>query len=373
MFFLPFLLGFALFQWSVMGPISITEDVIVRLSDQTQVGLEQVVDHLAMHRVVLVGEAHDNPAHHRIQLTLIEQLHARRPEMVVAMEMFPRHLQPQLDHWVAGEWSEERFLDEVEWYFTWGFDVNLYAPILRFAKEKRIPLLAMNIRRETVSQVRRKGLADLEPEVLDTLPPMCPAPLDYRLRLEEVFDSHPMMSKSGNFDYFVEAQGVWDGVMADSIKRWSDAHPQGLVVGLVGSGHVVMGHGIPYQLHSRGVKGVVTLLPWTGEDSWLEPQAADFAWGTPPTPDTPPPVQLGVTMDDTLADGAWVKSVVEDSLAAKADLRPKDHILQLNGQAITSRHALVRLVRGLTKGEELVLQIAREGLDKEVKIMIQKD
>ncbi|MBF0126164.1 MAG: ChaN family lipoprotein [Magnetococcales bacterium] len=368
MFLLPFMLGLALFQWSVMGPIAIAENEIVRLSDQTVITREAMIDRLASHRVVLVGETHDHPDHHRIQLAVIQGLHARGVEMAVSLEMFPDHLQPHLDRWVAGELSEAAFLDAVEWYFTWGFDINLYWPILRYAKEQRIPLLAMNLRRETVSAVRKRGLAGVEMEIRDALPPLCPAPLAYRLRLEEVFNAHPMMSHGGHFDHFVEAQGVWDGVMADRIKKWSDAHPQGLVVGLVGAGHVYMGHGIPHQLRGRGVTGVAILLPWSGEEAMLDRDAADFAWGTPPAPDTPPPTQLGITMDDQQKEGVRVQSVLDDSLAAKAGLRPRDRITRFNAHPLPTRHALVRLVRSLSPGEGVVLQVEREGKEEEIRI-----
>ncbi|MBF0428375.1 MAG: ChaN family lipoprotein [Magnetococcales bacterium] len=371
MIILPLLLSMILLQWSFMAMIPIDEDVILRLSDRAPVTVEQMADQLAMHRIVLVGESHDNPAHHAIQLNVIRQLQARALKLAVAMEMFPRHLQPQLDRWVAGELTEEAFLDAVEWYFTWGFDAELYLPILRYARDQKIPLLAMNIRRETVSAVRKKGLAGLEIETRDTLPPMCPAPLGHRIRLEEVFQSHPMMSATGNFDYFVEAHSVWDGVMADALKKWSDAHPGGLVVGLAGAGHIMMGYGIPHQLRQRGVEDWVTLLPWSVGDSWIDPQAADFAWGTPETKESSPPMQLGITMDDKRQDGVWVLTVVEDSLAAKGGIRAKDRVLRFNDREVTSRHALVRMVRGLPHHErEVRVVLERDGKEEEVLLAI---
>ncbi|MBF0295501.1 MAG: ChaN family lipoprotein [Magnetococcales bacterium] len=350
-----------------MGPLAIDENVLLRLSDQTAVTREELVQTLSRHRVVLIGEAHDNPAHHEVQLTLIRELRARRPAMVVAMEMFPGHLQPQLDRWVAGELEEEAFLDAVEWYFTWGFDAGLYLPILRYAREERIPLLAMNTRRDNVTQVRKKGLAGVEIELRDTLPPVCPATPAYRMMLEEVFNAHPMMSHSGKFDHFVEAQGVWDSVMADRIKRWSDAHPDDLVVGLAGNGHLLGGHGIVHQLRGRGVTDIVTLLPWSGAESRIDRDAGDFAWGTPATPEPPPPVQLGITMDDKEPAKVLVTMVMPDSLAERMGLRAGDRLLALNGQPLTSRHALARRVRGLSPGTELMLRVEREGREEELR------
>ncbi|MBF0271008.1 MAG: ChaN family lipoprotein [Magnetococcales bacterium] len=368
MIFLPLFLGLALLQWGVMGVIPIDINELMHLSDQSRLTEAQLIERLAAHRIVLIGESHDNPAHHGVQLRVIRALRARHPEMVVAMEMFPRTMQPELDRWVAGELSEEAFLDAVEWYFTWGFDFELYGPILRYARDERLPLLAMNLPREIVSRVRKTGLAALEPSIRDTLPSITPASTPYRIRLEEVFNSHPMMSKGGPFDSFVEAQTLWDGVMADSIQRWRAAHPHGVVVGLAGSGHLLMGHGIPHQLRARGVTDLVTLLPWTGSDSWIDPEAADYAWGTPEAPESPPPVRLGVILDEQRRDGAWVTGIQEESPAARAGLKSGDRLLRLNGREISTRHALVRLLQGVSQGSPVRLQREREGRTAEIEL-----
>ena len=57
----------------------------------------------AKRSVVLLGEMHDNPEHHRWQLQTLAALHAVRPDMVIGFEMFPRRVQKALDQWVAGE------------------------------------------------------------------------------------------------------------------------------------------------------------------------------------------------------------------------------------------------------------------------------
>ncbi|MBF0192659.1 MAG: ChaN family lipoprotein [Magnetococcales bacterium] len=368
MIFLPLLLGLALLQWGVMGVMPIDVDAILRLSDQSRLTEAQLIERLAAHRIVLIGESHDNPAHHGVQLQVIRALRARHPEMVVALEMFPGPMQSELDRWVAGERSEEAFLDAVEWYFTWGFDFELYAPILRYARDARLPLLAMNIPRERVSRVRKHGMAALEPAIRDALPPIAPATTPYRIRLEAVFNSHPMMSKGGPFDSFVEAQTLWDGVMADSIQRWSAAHPHGVVVGLAGSGHLLMGQGIPHQLRARGVTDLVTLLPWTGTDSWIDPEAADYAWGTPEAPDSLPPVRLGVILDEQRRDGAWVSGIQEESPAARAGLKSGDRLVRLNGREIPTRHALVRLLQEVSRGSSVRVQRERDGRAEEIEI-----
>ncbi|MBF0628475.1 MAG: ChaN family lipoprotein [Magnetococcales bacterium] len=368
MIFLPLFLGLALLQWGFMGTIPLEVNEILRLADRESLTETGLIDHLSGHRIVLIGEAHDNPAHHAVQLKVIQALHARQPDMALALEMFPRTMQPHLDRWVAGELEEAAFLDAVEWYFTWGFEAELYLPILRFARDQRIPVLAMNLPRATVSQVRKQGMSELATEIRDTLPPICPATLDYRMMLEEIFNGHPMISKSGKFDHFVESQTLWDGVMADTIRRWSNEHPKSVVVGLAGAGHLLMGYGIPHQLRSRGMEDLVTLLPWTSGDSWIDPLAADYAWGTSETPETPPPASLGVILDDQRPDGAWIKGTQEGSRAAKAELKAGDRIVRLNDQQVSSRHALVRLVHGVPHGATVRLRLERAGEAQEIEL-----
>ena len=58
-----------------------------------------LLDDMAQRDVVLLGEVHDEMDHHRWQLQTLAALHARRPDMVIGFEMFPRRVQPVLDRW----------------------------------------------------------------------------------------------------------------------------------------------------------------------------------------------------------------------------------------------------------------------------------
>jgi len=56
-------------------------------------------DDLAATRVVLLGEVHDNRAHHRWQHYMLSVLHSRNTNMIIGLEMLPRRVQPTLDAW----------------------------------------------------------------------------------------------------------------------------------------------------------------------------------------------------------------------------------------------------------------------------------
>ncbi|MBF0630082.1 MAG: ChaN family lipoprotein [Magnetococcales bacterium] len=343
-----------------MGGLNIEPGEIVWLAQGRRLEQGALMSELARHRIILVGETHDDPGHHEVQKAVLTAMLERGGEVALAMEMFPRHLQPVLDRWIAGGMTETEFLDAVTWYFTWGFDAELYLPLLRLARTHRIPLVAMNIDRTIVSQVRTRGLEQLEDAVKKELPTLAPAVPEYRERLQEVFDSHPMMSRAGNLEYFIDAQRLWDGVMARAIAQWVQRHPRGRIVALAGSGHLLMKHGIPHQLAAMGLeKETVTLLPWNGQEQPLPAMAADFAWGTPPPPSDIPLSRLGVALE-MVASALVITEVTPDSPAARAGLKVGDRPLRLDDAPLTSSHTLVRLLRSRERNPRPVLTFLRD-------------
>ena len=94
--------------------------------------------------MVLIGETHDRFDHHLIQLEIIRGLHAIDLRIAIGMEAFQQRFQRHLDDYVAGKLSEPELLRETEYYRHWGFDFRLYQPILSFAREHGLPLVALN-------------------------------------------------------------------------------------------------------------------------------------------------------------------------------------------------------------------------------------
>ncbi len=116
-----------------------------------------VLDRAAQDTVVLLGEIHDNPDHHRWQLQTMAALHARVGNVALGFEMFPRRVQPVLDRWVAGDYDEAGFLEAVGWNQVWGFDAELYMPLFHFARMNRLPMVALNVDRTLIAAVGEVG------------------------------------------------------------------------------------------------------------------------------------------------------------------------------------------------------------------------
>src|SRR5262249_22118231 len=97
--------------------------------------------------------------------------------------------------------------------------------------------------------------------------------------------------KEPAFERFVAAQQTWDRAMAESLANAKRKFPEATVVGILGSGHVADGHGVPHQLKDLGVAAITTLIPESVDTACkrVGTSYADAIFTLPPSDDTPPP------------------------------------------------------------------------------------
>ncbi|KAA0010931.1 PDZ domain-containing protein [Billgrantia pellis] len=322
---------------------------------------------LAEHNVVLLGEQHEVTDHHRWQLHVLAGLHARRPDMTIALEMLPREAQPALDAWVAGELDEAAFLEESDWFSAWGFDPELYLPILHFARLQRVPLVAINVTSELRGRLVEEGWTAIPEEERFGISPPAEPPSAYRARLAEIHAHHPSAHDEDSFDRFVAAQLVWDRAMAAGLAEAGEAGT--LVVGLIGQGHLQFGHGVPHQLDDLGVASHAVLLPWSSTGAACEPPPTDVARAVFGIAERAEPAstrpQLGILLVPDEA-GVTVQNVLEGSLAERTGLAAGDVILRAAGETVTQPADVIEHVRRQPPGTLLPLEIRRDGEVREV-------
>lgn len=230
---------------------------------------------LAQARFVLVGESHDDVWHHEVQRRVYEKLAAGDVPAALGMEMFQRDVQPVLDAYVAGEIDEAAMLEQTMWSIRWGMDPDFYSAIWRIAQAHGYPVVALNIERELVRDVGRKGVDGLTAEQQAQLPEMDLSNDAYRHHLRQIFAQHGMGDDEERLDKFFQAQVLWDEAMAASGFEFMIANPAvERIVMLAGSGHITRGWGIPSRLERRiEMRGeesagqVVTVLPVTIRDA----------------------------------------------------------------------------------------------------------
>jgi len=333
----------------------------------------EIIKTAAESDVVLLGEQHDAMDHHRWQLHTLAALHARRPDMAIGFEAFPRRVQPVLDRWVAGELDAAAFLTQAEWQKVWNLPPQLYLPLFEFARIHRIPMFAMNVDRELTRAVAAEGW-DAVPETRKEGVGRPAAPsVGYVEALFDIYRRHPLAEKDKTqaptrddpaFRRFLESQTTWDRAMAEAAAARLSGAAGGrrpLVVGIAGSGHLRNGFGIAHQLRDLGITRVTTLLPIDvpNDCAALVAGFADAVFALPAGRAAPPPKpRLGVQLTQKDKTVIIVK-VMKDSLAASMDLRDGDVILSIAGAPVAGLDAVISAVRAQPAGTWLPIELRR--------------
>jgi hypothetical protein len=275
--------------------------------------------------------------------------------MAIGMEAFQQPFQRHLDDYVAGKLSEQELLRETEYYQRWGYDFRLYEPILRYAQEQRLPLIALNLPAELTRKVGRQGIDGLNDEERAEIPDQIDrSDSAYEIRLEEIFDQHPQRDDQ-SFDHFLEVQLLWDEGMAQRAADYLESHPEEPMVILAGSGHLAYGSGIPRRLLRRvPLTSAIVLNDWGGE---LGPEIADFVL-FPQRRDLPAAGRIGALLDEDQA-GLEIVSCTSASPCEKAGFKAGDRIVSIDGEPVTSMTDLKLLMWDKSPGDKITLEIVR--------------
>jgi uncharacterized iron-regulated protein len=338
---------------------------------------DEVIARAIAARSVLLGETHDSFEHHRWQLQVLAALHARHPDLVIALEMFPRRVQPVLDRWVAGELDEAAFLRDANWRTYWNQDPELYLPIFHFARMNRVPLVALNVDRSFIRAVTERGLAAVPPAEREGVGVPAAAEPAYEDMLFAIWQEHLPAEATGQapdrsdprFQRFVESQLVWDRAMAEGIAAAAQRYPGAAVAALMGSGHVMNGWGVPRQMQALGLTKPLALLPFDREEDCADLVAgfADAVFGVaaPPTVPAPPRPRLGITLRPG-EDGVAIGEVTRGSIAEQAGLRAGDVIVSIAGVAPGSPIDVAAAVMRQAPGTWLPITVRRDGRSVEI-------
>ena len=109
--------------------------------------------------VIFVGEQHDDPNTHRLELAILEALARRNRPVILSLEMFERDVQEPLDHFLMGHTEEAEFLKTAR---PWPRYATDYKPLVDFAIARSWPVVASNIPRPMASEIAKSGLQVLQ-------------------------------------------------------------------------------------------------------------------------------------------------------------------------------------------------------------------
>lgn len=234
--------------------------VITRVKDKSPVALSQLMRDVEASDLVMIGEAHDNLKHHQMQIALIRSLTAKKIPFAIGLEMFQADSQQQLDDWTEGKITEQNFKEIFD--HNWSQDWKMYRDIFLYARDNRIPMVGLNIPKETVMKVSREGYDSLTPAEKKGLPQGTNCDLNnphtvfLKKSFKNVFDH---VTNGKVFTYFCEAQTIRNSGMAMNIARYMKKHPGRKIVGLAGVWHSVR-NAVPEQLEQNGIKLDCTVI-----------------------------------------------------------------------------------------------------------------
>ncbi len=334
--------------------------IVFKLRDKTTAvyvpkieDINSVISKVEDSKIVYVGETHDQLAHHINQLNILKGIYKKYKKVAVGMEMFQRPYQKYLDMYINGKIDEKTFLKKTHYFETWGFDYNLYKPILDFARKNKIRVIALNIDNKINRKVFRGGIDSLTPEEKEKLPEEIDfTNYTYKEYLKSIFNNHNRSNKM-NFEYFYQAQLIWDETMAETIDKFIKKNPDYKMVVFAGNGHVRYGYGIPDRVYRRNKINYKIVL----NDEEEKKNIGDFIL-YPQELKGEKSIKLGVLLKEK--DGkVIVEDVIKNSLAEKTGIKKGDVILKFNDFDIKSVEDLKIALFYQEKGKEGKVKVKR--------------
>lgn len=257
-------LGAALAGCAGWGPS--TERILELPSGRTidRAALLQALRHADL---VLLGEQHDNPHHHRRRGELLAEL---GPAAVVLAEHMPAPAQVG----AAGE-LESRLAAA-------GFDARawqwpLHRPLFAAVLDRGLPLRGANADIALVRRVSREGEAALPAPWRERLA-AAPLPADAQASLDrDLVDGHCGHLGAARLPAMRLAQRLRDASMAQAMLD-AGGRPAVLVAG---NGHVRMDHGVPQLLRAWRPAATVVAVGFAEEGAEPAGQPYTHLWITP--------------------------------------------------------------------------------------------
>src|SRR5262245_18896642 len=152
-------------------PVAIGEEHYrIYRGDGTPATMDELLAAMKAAEITFIGEVHNEPVAHYLEQQLLQR--TWEAGLALSLEMFERDVQYVLDEYLAGLITEPNLIASGRAWKNYASD---YRPLVEFAKEKRMPVIAANAPRRYVNRVGRLGAASLdqiEAEGRRFLPPL---------------------------------------------------------------------------------------------------------------------------------------------------------------------------------------------------------
>ena len=240
------------------------------------VTIDKIVTDMADADVLFFGEEHNDSAGHYLENKILRALHAQYADKVIlSMEMFEADGQLVLNEYLAGTIDEARFSRDVRLWSNY----KDYRPMIEYARQNKIPVIAANPPRRYVSLVTRRGMRSLDSLSKDAKKFLPPLPYDtltgrYREKFMDIMKGTPG-STSQNIYY---SQSLWDAGMAYSIYSYLKKNKHKKIFHCVGGFHTEEKLGTAAQLQMRNKKLTILNIASFSDASFNDPDWEKFSF-----------------------------------------------------------------------------------------------
>jgi len=182
--------------------------------DGKSVKFAKMMKEIAETDIVLFGESHNNSIIHWLELQVTKAMYEQSPNLVVSLEMLEADDQGIVNEYLAGNYDNKMFGDEAKLWSNYKTD---YKPLVEFAKENNLPVVASNIPRRYARMVYKKGVESLDSLSDEAKSYIAPLPFEIDLSLPgyknmiETMGSHAPKESVENM---ARAQASKDATMA---------------------------------------------------------------------------------------------------------------------------------------------------------------
>jgi uncharacterized iron-regulated protein len=216
----------------------------------------------------LLGETHDNAAHHELRARLIRQMARERRRMAVVFEQFDLGVDAELARAQAAGADAEALADAGK-LDRKGWRWPLHKPLVEAAIESRLPVRGGNLPREEARAVAR-GTREAD---LGAAPWNDAREQGMRRVLSE---GHCAPVPEPLLTGMVRAQRARDASLAYALLA---AGPKAILI--AGNGHVRRDHGVPIHLGDGALSvGFVEVRDGATEPAAYEAALYDYVWFT---------------------------------------------------------------------------------------------
>jgi len=268
---------------SPAAPVGYVPQRVYDARRATFTDFEMMTADLARADVVLIGEQHDDPNTHRLELAVLEALARRNVAVTLSLEMFERDVQGSVDTYMSGSSAEDEFLKQSR---PWPRYATDYRPLVEFARARRWPIVAANVPRRIAADVAKVGKPAVDSlnatdRSLAAADLQCPHDA-YFDRFAEQMGGHQSSGSSADTttERYYWAQCIKDETMAESIASAFtklEGRP-GVVVHITGSFHSDYGEGTGERVRRRLVGrrvATVSMMPVENLDA-IAPEKDDI-------------------------------------------------------------------------------------------------